>query len=614
MRGGETMKKKKPKYNIVQNIGFMTKTAWRVRKGILFATGAIVILSVALDLLRLYVAKGILSKIEAAAPVGEIVGTVTFFFLSISLLVGLQRYFTLDSKTITTRSHQIDVRRHIRSAINYKAGTTSFPNTADEYAQKLLATALDATEGYWSTTEVFWFRLQEITYSVICFVIYLFLLTHLNGILILISVITTVCGFLLQRRLDAWMYKHKEEESECLRKIKYVKAQAESVSVAKDVRIFGLKPWLDSIYDSAFLLYRDYLNRREKVVLLGDFLNLAMQLLRNGIAYGYLIYVALQTGMPASEFLLYFKAISEFTDRLVVILNHLALLRRENIELSIVQEYLNLPEPFVFQGGIPIPKADQYCLKLQNVTFQYPGTEKPLFQNLNLTIHPGEKLAVVGLNGTGKTTLVNLLCGMYDPNQGAVLLNDIDIRQFNRQEYYGLFCAVFQEYSIMDATVEENVTLSCGNVDEAKLSRCLDHAGLTEKIAAMPHGIHTHLGREVHLDGIMLSGGLTQRLLLARALYKDTPILVLDEPTSALDPLAEHDIYTKYNEMTKGKTSLFISHRLASTRFCDRIILLGQGQILEEGTHEELLALDGQYAELFQIQSRYYQEGGQNHE
>ena len=614
MRGGETMKKKKPKYNIVQNISFMIKTAWRVRKGVLFATGAIVILSVALDLLRLYVAKGILSKIEAAAPVGEIVGTVAFFFLSISLLVGLQRYFTLDSKTITTRSHQIDVRRHIRSAINYKAGTTSFPNTADEYAQKLLATALDATEGYWSTTEVFWFRLQEIIYSVICFVIYLFLLTHLNGILILVSVLTTVCGFLLQRRLDAWMYKHKEEESECLRKIKYVKAQAESVSVAKDIRIFGLKPWLDSIYDSAFLLYRDYLNRREKVVLLGDFLNLAMQLLRNGIAYGYLIYVALQTGMPASEFLLYFKAISEFTDRLVVILNHLALLRRENIELSIVQEYLNLPEPFVFQGGIPVPKVEQYCLKLQNVTFQYPGTEEPLFQNLNLTINPGEKLAVVGLNGTGKTTLVNLLCGMYDPNEGAVLLNDVDIRQFNRQEYYQLFCAVFQEYSIMDATVEENVTLSCGNVDKAKLSRCLEHAGLTEKIAAMPRGIHTHLGREVHLDGIMLSGGLTQRLLLARALYKDAPILVLDEPTSALDPLAEHDIYTKYNKMTKGKTSLFISHRLASTRFCDRIILLGQGQILEEGTHEELLALNGQYAELFQIQSRYYQEGGQDHE
>ena len=257
---------------------------------------------------------------------------------------------------------------------------------------------------------------------------------------------------------------------------------------------------------------------------------------------------------------------------------------------------------------------DKVGIRIKNLSFAYDENSRKIFNDYSLTLNPGSRIAIMGETGTGKTTLVNLLCGMYDPNEGAVLLNDVDIRQFNRQEYYQLFCAVFQEYSIMDATVEENVTLSCGNVDEAKLSRCLEHAGLTEKIAAMPRGIHTHLGREVHLDGIMLSGGLTQRLLLARALYKDAPILVLDEPTSALDPLAEHDIYTKYNKMTKGKTSLFISHRLASTRFCDRIILLGQGQILEEGTHEELLALNEQYAELFQIQSRYYQEGGQDHE
>ncbi len=604
-------KKEKPKYSIMQNVGFMIRTAWQVRKGVLFATGAIVVLSVLLDLLRLYVAKGVLSKVETGAPVQEVIGTVAFFFLSISLLVGLQRYFTLDSHTITTRSHQIDVRRHIRSAVNYKAGTTSFPNTADAYAQRLLATALDATDGTWSTTEIIWYRLQEITYSVICFAVYLFLLTDLNAILIFVSIATTVCGFLLQRRLDNWMYVHKGEESECLRKIKYVKRQAEAVSVAKDVRIFGLKPWLDSVYEGALSLYRDYLNRRERVILMGDFLNLVMQLLRNGIAYGYLISVALKNGMPASEFLLYFKAIGEFTDRLVVILSNVALLRRESMEISIVQEYLDLSEPFRFQGGRAIPTANQYSLQLENVTFQYPGAEKPIFQGLNLTIRPGEKLAVVGLNGTGKTTLVNLLCGFYDPNEGAVLLNGIDIRQFNRQEYYRLFCAVFQEYSIMDATVEENVTLSDRNTDKEKLERCLVYAGMAEKVAQMPQGIHTHLGREVHLDGIMLSGGLTQRLLLARALYKDAPILVLDEPTAALDPLAEHDIYTKYNQMTKGKTSLFVSHRLASTRFCDRIILLGQGKILEMGTHEELLKQNGNYAELFQIQSRYYQEGGE---
>jgi len=602
--------RKKPAYSILQSIRFMVATAWRVRKGLVFSCIAIILVSVVLDVLRLYVAKGILSRIENGSSVGELVGTVAFFFLSISLLAGLQRYFTMESKTIDTRSHQIDVRRHIRSAINVKAGTTSYPNTADPNVQKLLAAALDATDGFWSATEIVWFRLQQILYSLICFVIYLFLLTNLNAVLIVVSVATTVGGFLLQRRLDAWMYQHKQEESECLRQIRYVNDRATSSAMAKEIRIFGMKPWLDNIYDSALRLYRNYLNRRDRIILLGDLLNLVMQLLRNGIAYGYLIHMALAQGMPASEFLLYFKAVGEFTERMVAILSHVSLLNRDNVELSSVQEYLNLPEPFLFEGGEPVPECESYSLELRDITFRYPGSTKPIFERFNLTIAQGEKLAVVGLNGAGKTTLVNLLCGFFDPDEGTVLLNGTDIRRFNRGEYYKLFCAVFQKYSIVEATVAENITLDVVSPDLKRLDDCLAHAGLQEKISELPKGIHTHLGREVYLEGVMLSGGLTQRLLLARALYKNAPILVLDEPTSALDPLAEHDIYTRYNAMTKGKTSLFISHRLASTRFCDRIILLENGSVAEEGTHEQLLNKKGKYADLFQIQSRYYQEGG----
>lgn len=228
---------------------------------------------------------------------------------------------------------------------------------------------------------------------------------------------------------------------------------------------------------------------------------------------------------------------------------------------------------------------------------------------MNLTIHPGEKLAVVGLNGAGKTTLVKLLCGLLDPTKGQVLLNGQDIRTFNRREYYELFSAVFQNYSLLDVSLGENVSQTPENGDERKIWKCLEKAGLTQAVEKLPDKLDTHIGREVYLDGILLSGGQTQRLMLARALYKDGSILFLDEPSAALDPLAEHDIYMKYSEMTKGRTSLFISHRLASTRFCDRILYLEHGTILEEGTHEELLNLGGAYAELFEVQSRYYQEG-----
>ena len=198
---------------------------------------------------------------------------------------------------------------------------------------------------------------------------------------------------------------------------------------------------------------------------------------------------------------------------------------------------------------------------------------------------------------------------MLDPTEGLVLLNGKDVRGFNRRSYYDLFSAVFQEFSVLDVTVAEEIAQTTEGIDYDKIADCVEKAGLTTTIEKLPKGMQTHVGREVYLDGVLFSGGQTQRLMLARALYKDGPILLLDEPTAALDPIAENDIYMKYSEMTQGKTSMFISHRLASTRFCDRIIFVADGGVKEEGTHESLLALGGEYANLFEVQSRYYQEG-----
>ena len=214
----------------------------------------------------------------------------------------------------------------------------------------------------------------------------------------------------------------------------------------------------------------------------------------------------------------------------------------------------------------------------------------------------------MGLNGAGKTTLVKLLCGFYDPTAGRVLLNGTDIREFNRREYYSLFTAVFQKFSVLEVTLAENVAQTAENIDEARVWDCLEKAGLGERVRSMPDGLQTHIGRQVYEDGILLSGGEMQRLMLARALYKNAPVLLLDEPTAALDPIAENDIYQKYAAMTEGRTSVFISHRLASTRFCDRILLIDGGGIAEQGSHESLLALGGKYAELFEVQSKYYRE------
>ena len=205
---------------------------------------------------------------------------------------------------------------------------------------------------------------------------------------------------------------------------------------------------------------------------------------------------------------------------------------------------------------------------------------------------------------------VKLICGLFVAQEGKVLINGTDSREFNRDEYYKLFSTLFQDVSLLPSTIEKNIAL-CeeSRIDRLKLKKCMTLAGIADKVESLPDKEKTLLVREVHEGATALSGGELQRLLLARALYKDAPIIILDEPTAALDPIAENDMYLKYNELTEGKTAIYISHRLSSTRFCDRIILLDESKIAEIGTHEELLDLGGKYAEMFKIQSKYYREG-----
>jgi len=373
------------------------------------------------------------------------------------------------------------------------------------------------------------------------------------------------------------------------------------LAFAKDIRIFGLRTWVEDVWNSAYSLYRAFLEKREKIYLWTNVIDLMLAFVRNGIAYAYLIGLTLNQGLPVSQFLLYFNAVSGFTQWVTGILDQFSILHKQSLDLSTVRELLEWPEQFRFEDGEPLAKDldKEYEIKLEDVSFRYPKAEKDTISHINLTIHPGEKLAIVGLNGAGKTTLVKLVCGFLDPTQGRVLLNGEDIRKYNRRDYYKLFEAVFQDFSVLEASVAENVAQRVEDIDIPKVWSCLEEAGLTEKVRSLPKQLDTKIGRRVFEDGVELSGGQTQRLMLARALYKDAPLLVLDEPTAALDPIAENDIYMKYSEMTHGRTSLFISHRLASTRFCDRILFMEHGKIAEEGTHDQLLKLGGGYANLF---------------
>ena len=537
----------KPKYSVRQNVCFMVRTAWETRRRVLLLCVVLAAVQVALNLAQLYIAPEILAKVEQGATVRELVQTIGFFTAVLFLLQGAAAYCEA-----VRMPGEIDVRCAVIRMISRKNGETSYPNVHDSKILKLEEQTQRATSGNDDAAEHIWHTLTELLANLGGFAVYLLLLCRLSRFLILLVVLTAAADFFVSHYIGEWEYRHRDERERYDKELHYFLDKPRQVQLAKEIRVFGLAPWLRELREKSLRALAAFITRREKTCLWANAADVVLTLMRNGIAYAYLIRQTLVQGWPASTFLLYFTAVSGAAAWVTGILTQCSQLHKESIDLSRVQEYLHIPEPFRFEGGLQPPATDGYELRLENVSFRYPGTDKDILKQMNLTIRPGERLAVVGLNGAGKTTMVMLLCGFYDPTEGRVLLNGQDIREFDRSAYYRLFSAVFQGFSILDTTIAECVAQTAENIDREKVERCLAQAGLTQAIAQFPQGINTHFGRDVYLDGVQLSGGQTQRLMLARALYKDGPILILDEPTAALDPIAENDIYQKYSDMTAG--------------------------------------------------------------
>lgn len=600
----------KPKYNLWQNTGFMLRTSRKYAKSVFPLCIVLALLSAGKSVAELLIAPAILNKIELSASLGSVVFTIAAFALVLMLLSGLRSY--VDTNALFGR---IAVRSQgIYLSISRKYAKTSYPNLLNTDFLALGEKASAACSANSEASEAIWTTLTDLMTSCIGFIVYLALLTNLNLWLAALVAATTAVSYFASKRINEWGYLHRSEELELTKRIEYANKTATSREFAKDIRMFGLRGWLEDLWGSTMRLYSAFCAKRERKYIWANIIDIVLTFLRNGIAYAFLIGITVKNGLPASQFLLYFAALSGFAQWVVEILDKLSVMHKQSLDISTIREFLDWDEPFDLNGGerIAFEPNKQYEIRLDDVSFRYPKADKDTLSHINLTVHPGEKLAIVGLNGAGKTTLVKLVCGFLDPTEGRILLNGEDIRKFNRNDYYALFSAVFQEFSVLDVTVKENVAQCVDGIDETRVWQCIDKAGLTEKIRSLPKGIETHLGRRVFKDGVEFSGGQTQRLMLARALYKNAPILVLDEPTAALDPIAENDIYQKYNDMTHGRTSFFISHRLASTRFCDRIIFVDGGKIAEEGTHDELLKNGGGYAYLFEVQSKYYRSDNQD--
>lgn len=599
--------KKKPKYNVASNALFTFKKLWEWDKGILFYILGKMPIIVLLPLCSVYLPKIIVGEIEKNARVTQMIFSVLSMAIAIFILSILQRF--IQEKTSL---HTLEVINKMEQTISSKAMAIHYEEIDRPRTQVMIKKAYDIAHGGENEgIQALLILFTAIFANALGFGVYIGILGSLNLFIVVCIVLTTIVSYFVSKAVNTWVFNNRDKWLKLDLKLIYLAYKSSSFDAAKDIRLYNMKKWF-------YAAFNKFMNRRIKWTVkmqLFYFLNNAVEaimvLLRDGLAYGYLIYLIWKGSISVSDFILYFGIISGFASWCLTIITSLAKVNQISLNVCDFREYLELEEYEMEEETekLILGKHQPCKIELEDVSYRYESEEKETLKNINLIINPGEKIALVGANGAGKTTFVKLICGLYTPTTGKISVEGHDLSKVNKNTYYGYLAPVFQDIRLLPLSIKQNITLCAEHeVDEEHLLKCLKLSGMDEVIKKFPEGLNTLLIRDMNEKAVQLSGGEEQKLMLARALYKDAPIMILDEPTAALDSIAENAMYLKYNELTAHKTSIFISHRLASTRFCDRIILIENGEIVEMGTHEELLGLGKKYANMFEVQAKYYKE------
>jgi len=596
------------RYPVLKNICYCIKNTAQFYPLLLFLCVLAVLVSVILPILTTFLPKVVIERITAKSPFLELMAVVLGFTAAIAVLNAAKKFFTW-----YIFAQKMAMCTFYLSHVTAKGMTTDYCNQENGIFRKLQTESFSCCNGNQAPLAIIYFHLIELVTGILGLSVFWAILSQLHFTVIIFLVVTTVISYFLNKKIILWMDRHSQERISCQQRFHYISSSSGELRSAKDIRLYHMAQWFSDIYNKNMKGLAGWYKQLTHKLFGVSVCDSGLALLRESAVYAYLLVLVWNNRITAADFVLYFGVIAGFSSWLSSIFSKLSELNQWNLKINYYRSYMEYPESCRRENGVKIPAGNTPGeIELKNVSYQYEGSEEYALNHINLKIIPGEHLAVVGLNGAGKTTLVKLICGLIDPTEGQVLYNGIDVREYNRTEFYRLFSAVFQEYSILPVTIEEIVAETPSeNLDPAKVESCLKISGLWEKVNQLPQGLKSQFGKTIYDDGVEFSGGEVQKLLLARALYKSAPVLVLDEPTAALDPIAESNMYQNYNQISRGKTAVFISHRLASTSFCDRVILIENGAIREEGTHDSLLALKGKYYHLFEMQARYYRENSQ---
>ena len=572
-------------HGVLNNFRFMIKEQWNFEKKPVFVWLIRIFSELVVSLTAIYFPKAVLDSISRSVSSSEFL----FHIVILTVVLVIFRYlsFYLEQSIIIGAIRILNMRFYLGK--DWKALDMDYSiATSKEGKMKIEKGHSAINRNVYVNMASYYINLTEFLKSVLVLISFSTVILLLDPVVILILLITYLIDGVISVKVQKGKNSVKEERASVNRRLGYVLDDIGNSLMAKDIKIYKMMNWINENTDK----YIKESNELEKRVLRKDTnQHLAEALLvfaRTGGAYFYLLWKMFHSNMTIGDFTLYFGAITGLGQWLSQIVTRIGNLTIANY---LVDDYRNLIETkdhMNREKSSVNPNVKAACeIKFEDVSFQYEGTDRPILNHINLTIHKGEKLALVGNNGAGKTTLIKLACGLLPPKSGKIFFNGIDISEYNRDEYYKMISASFQNVCLLPMSIAMNVGYNNENsINREKLHKAVKLAGLEEKLLSLPYGMDTELVPSVTEGGINLSGGETQKLMLARAIFKEAPLIIMDEPTAALDPIAEQEMYLKYNELTKNRTAIYISHRLSSTKFCDRIILLDHGIIVESGTHD----------------------------
>lgn len=605
------IKTQEKKYSLIDNLIYAYKILFQMKPALKIAVPMISIVF-------------LLGKVVETVTMPIAVGTITeggsglqfvLYMLGLLAVYILLKFVSNYLREWCFYYYEVAQNREFMMALVRKSLDADYVNVESPAQQRLLNRASHAVNMYRAGVSQFFINGPLILATVVGVILYSLTISFIDWRILLFIIVSTAVSTALDTYARKYTAHRLDEQYRIWGRFYYLKAQATSVENGKDIRIYNMADWIKS----GFTRLIDKNAKHNYNVGIRKYAGSASELIfiaiRDIISYGIMTAMVIDGKMTIAEFTLGLSVVNGLSGMFGEIRYYLDHMRGGNMMMCEYRKMMDYPNRFKREDGIPVPEewfeGSFPDIEFRNVSFRYEENGEDVLKNINVTIHAGERIALVGHNGAGKTTLVKLLCGFYHPTEGEILIGGIPLNALNLEEYYKLLSTIFQDVVTLPVSIASNISATFAEeTDMERVRECLCRAGLDGVVNELPNKEMTELTQTFSADGVLLSGGQMQKLMLARCIYKDAPLLILDEPTAALDPIAESNMYAEYRKISEGKSSLFISHRLASTKFCDRILFIDHGSILEEGTHESLIERQGKYAEVFDVQSKYYREGG----